>query len=50
MKSIAERGLLKDGGIAVYERDRSFAEEVDGLEKYDERRYGKTYITFFKNA
>ena len=50
LKSIAERGLLKDGGIAVYERDRSFAEAVDGLEKYDERRYGKTYITFFKNA
>ena len=22
--------------------------EVDGLEKYDERKYGKTYITFFR--
>lgn len=39
---------LKDGGIAVYERDRSFDGEVEGIEKYDERKYGKTYLTFFK--
>lgn len=45
---IAKRGLLTDGGVAVYERDRPFEGEVDGLEKYDERKYGKTYITFFR--
>ena len=50
LELIASRKLLKDGGIAVYERDRAFAAEIDGLEKYDERKYGKAYLTFFKNS
>lgn len=50
LEIIGKNRLLKDGGIAVYERDRSFSGEIEGLEKYDERKYGKTYITFFKNA
>ncbi|MBR2646921.1 MAG: 16S rRNA (guanine(966)-N(2))-methyltransferase RsmD [Clostridia bacterium] len=50
LKKIAQKGLLSDGGIAVYERDRPFEGEIDGLEKYDERKYGKTYLTFFKRA
>ena len=25
-----------------------FDGEIEGLEKYDERKYGKTYITFFR--
>ena len=48
LQLISERGLLKDNGIAVYERDRSFSGEAEGLEAYDERKYGKTYLTFFK--
>lgn len=48
LETIAQKGLLSENGIAVYERDRSFDGEVDGLEKYDERKYGKTYITFFR--
>ena len=48
LKKIAEKGLLSQDGIAVYERDRAFEGEVDGLEKYDERKYGKAYLTFFK--
>ncbi len=48
LKIISARRLLTDGGVAVYERDRAFAGEIDGLEKYDERKYGKTYITFFR--
>ena len=47
---IARKGLLSENGIAVYERDKPFKEEVDGLEKYDERKYGKTYLTFFRRA
>lgn len=47
---IARRGLLSENGIAVYERDRPFKEEISGLEKYDERKYGKTYLTFFRRA
>ena len=45
---IAERGLLTENGIAVYERDRPFEGEINGLEKYDERRYGKAWLTFFR--
>ena len=48
LKIIAGRGLLNEGGVAVYERDRAFTGEVAGLEMYDERRYGKTYLSFFK--
>ncbi len=48
LRLIAERGLLSKDGVAVYERDRPFEGEIDGLERYDERKYGKTYITFFR--
>ena len=50
LEIIAKRGLLDDDGIAVLERDRSFEGEISGLEKFDERRYGKTFITFFRVA
>lgn len=45
---IAQRGLLKEGGVAIYERDRAFQGKIEGLEKVDERKYGKAYLTFFK--
>ncbi len=50
LDTIAARGLLSEGGVAVYERDRAFTGTVNGLEMYDERKYGKTYISFFKMA
>ncbi len=48
LEKIVERGLLSEKGIIVYERDRPFEGEIVGLEKYDERKYGKSYLTFFK--
>ena len=48
LQKIADKRLLSENGIAVYERDRAFEGEIAGLEKYDERKYGKTYITFFR--
>ncbi len=48
LEKIVERGLLAEGGVIVYERDRPFEGNVAGLEAYDERRYGKTYFTFFR--
>lgn len=48
LEKIGSKGLLSENGVAVYERDRSFEGAVDGLEKYDERKYGKTYLTFFR--
>lgn len=48
LQSVGERRLLNEGGVAVYERDRPFEGEISGLEVRDERRYGKTYLTFFR--
>lgn len=50
LEKIAKQGLLSEKGVAVYERDCPFEGEIDGLEKYDERRYGKAYFTFFKGV
>ena len=50
LKKIAERGLLSENGIAMYERDIPFEGEIEGLEKYDERKYGKAYLTFFRRG
>ena len=48
LEKIAKKGLLSANGIAIAESDKPFQGEVAGLEKYDERRYGKAYFTFFK--
>lgn len=50
LKLIGGNKILSDGGIAVFERDRSFSGEVAGLKQVDERKYGKTYLTFFERA
>ena len=48
LRIIAARNLLSEDGIAVLERDRAFEGEIDGLNLYDERKYGKTYLSFFE--
>lgn len=48
LEIIAERKLLNDGGVAVYERDRTFTGDINGLELCDERKYGKTWLSFFR--
>ena len=50
LKKIAKNNLLKEDGIIVHERDCPFEGEIAGLEKYDERKYGKAYLTFFRKA
>jgi 16S rRNA (guanine966-N2)-methyltransferase len=50
LQKIAEKGLLSQNGIAVYERDHAYEGEIEGLEKFDERKYGKAYLTFFKRG
>lgn len=47
LRLIGERKLLTTGGVAVFESDKPFTEELGSLVKYDERKYGKTYLTFF---
>ncbi len=41
---------VRDDGIIVFEDEKPCAEEYDGLIKYDERRYGRAFLTFFKKA
>lgn len=48
VEKIAKKGLLAKNGVLVFERDKPFEGEVQGLEKYDERKYGKTVLTFFR--
>ena len=50
LKIIANGNNLSDGGIAVYERDRPFTDEIIGLEVADRRRYGKIHLTFFRKC
>lgn len=45
---IGKNGVLKPGGVAVYERDIPFSGEIAGLKAVDERKYGRVYITFFE--
>lgn len=40
--------VLKDGGIIILESETPFEESILGLEKYDQRKYGRAYLTFFK--
>lgn len=47
LRIIAARGLLNTGGVAVFESDRPFEGTVEGLVKYDERKYGIAHLTFF---
>ena len=42
--------VLKDHGVAVYENEKPFSGEVSGLVKYDERKYGRAHLTFFKKG
>lgn len=47
LEILAENKILNENGIAVYERDRSFEGDIKGLKVIDERKYGKTFLTFF---
>ena len=46
--TIGKSGILKKNGIVIFERDRKFEGTAEGLTAFDERKYGKTYLTFFK--
>ena len=41
-------GVLNPNGIAILESEQPFSSEVEGLIKYDQRKYGRAYLTFFK--
>ena len=41
---------LKDGGIVIFEGEKPFDGQADGLIKYDERKYGRAHLTFYKKG
>ena len=47
LEKIVERKLLSEDGLIIYEWDKPLQTQVEGLECYDERGYGKAYFTFF---
>lgn len=51
LKKIAEKRILTDGGIIMLESDSSdMHEEIGELLIDRQRKYGRTYITIYKNA
>ena len=38
---------LNQGGVAIYESEKPFDEDVDGLILTDRRKYGRAHLTFF---
>ena len=48
LETVGSKGLLSENGVAVFERDRPFEYAIEGLEKYDERKYGKAWLSFFR--
>ena len=48
---ISEYNLLSENGIVVLESDNTdFKSEVDGLLVEKQKRYGRTFITIYKNV
>lgn len=50
LQAVKERGLLTKGGLLVHESEREEEAEVEGMEKCDERRYGRTKLTFWREV
>lgn len=48
LEQIGARGLLAEDGVVIYERDRPFTQRAEGFEVFDERNYGRTWLTFLR--
>ena len=40
--------MLKEKGIIILESETPCTEQFEGLSVYDQRKYGRAYLTFFK--
>lgn len=40
--------VLTENGIIIYENQTVFDGEIEGLEIYDRRKYGRAHLTFFR--
>lgn len=41
---------LKDDGIVIFEDEKEFDGEIQGLEIFDKRKYGRVRLTFFRKG
>ena len=41
-------GRLNEDGIVVLEDEKPFGGQVEGLVQFDQRKYGRAYLTFFR--
>ncbi len=48
LKIIGAGNILSKDGVCVFERNRRFDGEIEGLRISDERKYGTVCLTFFK--
>ena len=44
------KGAIKDDGVVILESETPFSGEIEGLTVYDERKYGRARLTFFKKG
>ena len=42
--------VLNDNGIVIVECEKPISEGFSGLEKYDQRKYGRAFLTFYKKG
>lgn len=42
------KGKLEENGFIVLEDEKPFGEVVEGFSIFDQRKYGRVYLTFFK--
>ena len=48
LKIIADRDLLTENGVAIFEHEEKFDSKISKLELFDERKYGRVYLSFLR--
>ena len=43
-------GALADGGVVIFEDEKEFSGEIEGLKITDRRKYGRVRLTFFEKG
>lgn len=47
LNAISQNKVLNENGIAIFESDKE-GTEIENLERYSVRKYGKAYLTFYR--
>lgn len=49
VKTVSERKLLKEGGLLIYEKERSEDCSYADIKKFKEKKYGKAIFSFYRS-